>query len=182
MSPLRTVALIKQVPVGDVRLGPDARVARDGQESEINPWCRRALAHAIRIGESTAVTMGPPGAVDVLREALACGAADAIHLCDPLLAGADCLVTARALAHAVAEMEGVDLVFVGLSSTDGGTGAVGPMVAELLGLPFAGPALDIEVRGRTVHATLQTDGAIEVVEVALPALVAELRASAGVPA
>lgn len=172
MSPLRTVALLKQVPVGDVRLGPDARVARGGQETEINPWCRRALAHAIRVGDATAITMGPPGAVDVPREAMACGAAKAIHLCDQLLAGADCLVTARALAHAVAALEGVDLVLVGHSSTDGGTGTVGPMVATVLGLPFAGPALDIEVHGRTVRATLQTDGAIEVVEVALPAVVA----------
>lgn len=172
MSPLRTVALIKQVPVGDVRLGPDARVARGGQETEINPWCRRALAHAIRIGHTTAVTMGPPGAVDVLREAMACGAADAIHLCDPLLAGADCLVTARALAHAVASLGDVDLVLVGHSSTDGSTGAVGAMVAQLLDLPYIGPALDIEVRGGTVRATLQTDGATEVVEVALPAVVA----------
>lgn len=172
MTQPRTVALVKQVPRGDLALGADARLMRGGQESEMNPWCRRAVAQAVRLGQCTAITMGPPAAVDVMREAGACGVPRAVHLCDPLLAGSDCLATAKALAAAVTRVGPTDLVLVGHSSTDGSTGAVGAMVAELLGWPFIGPALEITLEGDTLHTRLQTDGGIETVAVRLPAVVA----------
>jgi electron transfer flavoprotein alpha subunit len=107
--PLRVTALIKQVPKGDHsgRLDADGRLERAGAVTEMNPWCRRAVAQAVRLaresgGRSTAITMGPPAAADVLREALAWGVDDALHLTDPALAGSDCLVTARALAATIA--------------------------------------------------------------------------------
>ncbi|MEU7242002.1 FAD-binding protein [Streptomyces sparsogenes] len=180
---LRTVALIKQVPLegGTGELAADGRLRRTGLATEINPWCRRALAQAVRLaagpaGNSTVVTMGPPSAVDALREALACGVDEALHLCDPGWAGADCLVTAKALSAAVTSLGPVDLVVVGRSSVDGNTGAVGAMVAELLGLPFVGAALAIDVdrsdEGVTLHTTVQSDEGSRSVHVALPAVVA----------
>ncbi|HVV23622.1 MAG TPA: electron transfer flavoprotein subunit beta/FixA family protein, partial [Pseudonocardiaceae bacterium] len=169
---LRTVALVKQVPMGDRPLGADARLARDGAEAEMNPWCRRAVAQAVRLGRCTAVTMGPPAAADVLREAAAWGAERAVHLSDPALAGADCLVTARALADVVRKLGDADVVLVGHSSTDGSTGAVGPMLAEVLGLPFVGPAMEIDVDGRTLRTRLQVEGGTQTVAVRLPAVVA----------
>jgi electron transfer flavoprotein alpha/beta subunit len=90
----------------------------------MNPWCRRAVTQAVRLGaggRSTAVTTGPPAAADVLREAVACGVDDAVHLCDPALAGSDCLVTAKMLAAAIAGLGEVDLILVGRSSVDGST-------------------------------------------------------------
>jgi electron transfer flavoprotein alpha subunit len=167
-----TVALVKQVPKDDTPLGADARLLREGRAAEMNPWCRRAVAQAVRLGRCTAVSMGPPAAADVLREAVAWGAERAVHLCDPALAGSDCLVTATALAAVVRSLGPVDLVLVGHSSTDGSTGAVGPMVAELLGLPFVGPALEITLDGRTLHTTLQVEGGTQTVAVRLPAVVA----------
>jgi electron transfer flavoprotein alpha subunit len=169
---LRTVALVKQVPRGEFTLDDGGRLTREGRKAEINPWCRRAVAQAVRLGAATVLTMGPPSAVDVGREATACGARRAVHLSDPVLAGADCLVTARALAAAVRRLGPVDLVLAGRSSTDGSTGAIGPMVAELLGLPFAGPALELTVDGAVAHATLQHDGGLETVTVTLPAVIA----------
>jgi electron transfer flavoprotein alpha subunit len=177
---LSTVALIKQVPLGGGTgdLGADGRLSRHGLNTEMNPWCRRAVTQAVRLGaggRSTAVTMGPPAAADVLREAVACGVDDAVHLCDPALAGSDCLVTAKMLAAAIAGLGEVDLILVGRSSVDGSTAAVGAMVAELLGLPFAGPALSISVghEGRTpvLLTTVQSEDGVEPVEVRLPAVV-----------
>lgn len=173
---LRTVALVKQVPGLDDHgdIGPDGRLVR-GSTGELNPWCRRALAQAVRLGgHSTAISMGPPAARDVLREALACGVDTAIHLSDPALAGSDCLVTARALAEVVRRLDGgADLVLVGRSSVDGGTAAVGPMLAELLGLPFVGAALDMSVEsGPLLTTVLQADGATATARVRLPAVVA----------
>jgi electron transfer flavoprotein alpha subunit len=180
---LRTVALIKQVPVGGGTgaLGADGRILREGLVAEMNPWCRRAVTQAVLLGQgtegrSTAITMGPPAAADILREAMACGVDDALHLCDPALAGSDCLVTARTLAAAIAGMGEVDLILVGRSSVDGNTAAVGSMVAEFLGLPFAGPALSITLDRTgdtaTLRMTLQSEGGTEPADVRLPAVVA----------
>jgi electron transfer flavoprotein alpha subunit len=176
--PLRVTALVKQVPKGDHsgRLDADGRLERSGAIAEMNPWCRRAVAQAVRLagesgGRSTVVTMGPPAAVDVLREALAWGATSAIQLSDPVLAGSDCLVTARALAATVVLDGTPDLILVGASSVDGSTGAVGAMIAELLGLPYVGPALQLEPEGTLLRATVQHDDWTESVEVQLPAVV-----------
>ncbi|WP_329363375.1 FAD-binding protein [Streptomyces sp. NBC_00669] len=178
--PLHAVALVKQVPLGDHPgdLDGSGRLRRDGFPVELNPWCRRAVTRAVQLGRgsggrTTVVTMGPPAAADVLREALACGADEGLHVCDPALAGADTLVTAKALAAAVRSLGPVDLVLAGHSTLDGGTGAVGPMVAALLGLPFAGPALSIEaVGGDGLRAVLQLDAVTETAELALPAVLA----------
>ena len=176
---LRTVALIKQVPLGGGtgELDADGRLRRDVLDTEMNPWCRRAVTQAVQLsegpgGRSTAITMGPPSAADTLREALACGVEDAVHVCDPALAGSDCLVTSKALAAAITDLGEVDVILVGRSSVDGNTAAVGPMVAELLGLPFIGPALSITHDGTTLRTTAQTEDGTEPVSVTLPAVVA----------
>jgi electron transfer flavoprotein alpha subunit len=179
---LVVTALVKQVPKGDHsgRLDADGRLERAGAVTEMNPWCRRAVAQAVRLarasgGRSTAITMGPPAAGDVLREALAWGVDDALHLTDPALAGSDCLVTARALASTIAVLdERPDLILVGASSVDGSTGAVGAMLAELLGLPFTGPVLSLEPdpAGTRLQTTVQYDSGTESVVVDLPAVVA----------
>ena len=179
---LIVTALVKQVPKGDHsgRLDADGRLERAGAIAEMNPWCRRAVAQAVRLagesgGRSTAITMGPPAAADVLREALAWGVDDALHLTDPALAGSDCLVTARALASTIGLLEDrPDLILVGASSVDGSTGAVGAMLAELLGVPFTGPVLSLEPdeTGRLLLTTVQYDTGTEQVSVDLPAVVA----------
>ncbi len=157
---LRVTVLAKQVPKGDHggRLDADGRLERGGAVTEMNPWCRRAVAQGVRLaqesgGRSTAVTMGPPSATDVLREALAWGVDDAVHLSDPALAGSDCLVTAKALAGLAGD---ADLILVGASSVDGSTGAIGAMVAELLGLPFTGPVLTLEPQTSGTSTRLRT--------------------------
>ncbi len=176
---LRTVALIKQVPLGGGtgELDTDGRLRRDVLDAEMNPWCRRAVTQAVQLsagdgGRSTAITMGPPPAADVLLEAAACGVEDTVLVSDPALAGADCFVTSYALAAAVRDLGDVDVILVGRSSVDGNTAAVGPMVAEILGLPFIGPALAITHDGTTLRTTAQSEDGTEAVSVTLPAVVA----------
>jgi electron transfer flavoprotein alpha subunit len=179
---LRTVVLVKQVPKGDDfgTLSDDGRLRRDGLGTEMNPWCRRAVTQAVLLsgpdGDATAVTMGPPSAAAVLREALACGVDDAVLVSDSALAGADCLATAKVLARTVRGLGPVDLVTVGRSSVDGNTAAIGAMVAELLGMPFIGPVLRLAATrapdGITAHATVQAEEGNQPVDVTLPAVVA----------
>lgn len=122
-------------------------------------------------GEATVVTMGPPKAVDVLRESFAWGADHVWHITDPIFAGADALVTAEALAAVLKNGGPFDLVLAGRNSLDAGTGAVGPMVAELLDLPFVESVKSIErLDDEHVALTAETDCGSQTVTVRLPAV------------
>ena len=152
----------------------DGRLVRDGVPLEVNAYCRRANAKAVELagsdGEAVVFTMGPPAAADALREMIACGADRGVHLCDPAFAGSDTLATAVALAAAIRREGPFDLVLAGLNSLDSDTGQVPVEVAELLGLPFAAGARDLEVVGGSFTARLETDDGFCTVEGDLPAV------------
>ena len=141
--PLRIAVLAKQIPVGEsMTIGPDGRLVRHGIELEMNAYCRRAVSKGVELaqvsgGSCTVFTLGPGSADDVLREAIAWGADDGIHLCDPAFVGSDTLATARALAVSLEGEGPFDLILVGRNSLDGDTGQVGPELAQLIGMPFA---------------------------------------------
>src|SRR6187397_298657 len=86
-------------------------------------------------GEVTLVSMAPNNEVSGLRTALAMGAAKAILISDPALAGSDSLSTAKVLAKCVERAGDVDLVLAATESTDGYTGTTPAQMAELLGWP-----------------------------------------------
>ena len=87
-GPLRIASLAKQVPVAASFRLEEGRLVRRGVDVEMNPYCRRAVAEGVTLaratdGTCTAITLGPPGAEDVLREAIAWGATSGLHVCDP---------------------------------------------------------------------------------------------------
>lgn len=170
---LEVAVLVKQVPRGDVMaLGPDGRLRRDGTEAETNPYCRRAVTKAVELGRScTVFTLGPPAAVECLREAIACGADRGVLVSDPAFAGSDTLATARALAAALEKEGPFDLVLSGRNSVDADTGQVPPQLAELLGLPFVAGARSLRLRGTTLVVDCEDDDGWSFVEVELPAVV-----------
>ena len=105
-APLRIAALAKQIPLAESFQLEDGLLVRRGVDTEMNAYCRRAVAEGVTLardsgGSCTVFTLGPPSAEDVLREAVAWGADDGVHVCDPALAGSDTLATARALAAAL---------------------------------------------------------------------------------
>jgi electron transfer flavoprotein alpha subunit len=175
-APLRIASLAKQVPLAEeLQLDADGRLVRAGVGVEMNPYCRRAVAHGVTLaretgGTCTVVTLGPAGAEDVLREAVAWGADAGVHACDPAFAGSDTLATARALAAVLRAAGPFDLVLLGRNSVDGETGQVGPELAELLDLPFASGVRRMEDRGPVWHLELEHDDGTQEVEVALPAV------------
>jgi electron transfer flavoprotein alpha subunit len=174
---LRIAVLVKQVPVAEsMSLGSDGRLERSGLPLEMNPFCRRAVSKGSELakdtgGTCTVLTLGPSPAEDVLREAVAWGADRGVHVCDEAFAGSDTLATARALAGALRVEGPFDLVIVGRNSVDGETGQVGPEVAELLDLPFAGGVRELQLEGRSLTAKLEHDDGWEQVRVALPAVI-----------
>ena len=97
--PLRIAALVKQIPkIEAMSLGPDGRLQRDGVELHMNDYCRRAVAKGGELakasgGSLTVITLGPPSAENVLREAIACGADHGVHITDAAFAGSDTWAT-----------------------------------------------------------------------------------------
>lgn len=138
------VVLVKQVPdtanITGKAMKDDGTVNRAALPAIFNPEDLNALEMALQVkdrhgGQVTVLTMGPPRAAEVLREALYRGADRVILLTDRKTAGSDTLATSYALKLAVERVGDYDLVFSGRQAIDGDTAQVGPQVAEKLGLP-----------------------------------------------
>jgi electron transfer flavoprotein beta subunit len=122
-------------------------------------------------GEVTLVSMAPNDEVSGLRTALAMGAAKAVLVSDPALAGSDALSTAKVLAKAVERAGEIDLVLTATESTDGYTGTIPGQVAQLLDWPSLTFAKHVEVGDGKVTIQRQTEAGYDVVESSLPAVV-----------
>lgn len=183
---MKLVVLVKQVPDTseerhlDISSGLVDRAAAEAVIDEID---ERALEVALRWkdghkgDEVVALTMGPAGARDALRKALAMGADSAVHLEDEDFAGADALTTARVIATALRTLD-VDLVLAGNESTDGRGGVVPAMVAELLGLPFVGPLDAVDLDEASVSGDRATPEGVQRIRASLPAVAAVTERSA----
>lgn len=141
---MRIVVLAKQVPdtrnVGKDAMKEDGTVNRAILPAIFNPEDLNALEMALGIKEQfpgttiQVLTMGPPRAAELIREALYRGADGGILLSDKAFAGADTLATSYALSKAIQKMGQVDLIIGGRQAIDGDTAQVGPQVAEKLNL------------------------------------------------
>jgi electron transfer flavoprotein beta subunit len=144
MPQLRIVVLVKQVPdtanVTGEAMKEDGTINRAALPAVFNPEDLNALEEALKLRDGhgarvSVLTMGPPAAVQVLRDSLYRGADEVILLTDKAFAGADTLATSYALSLAVQKLGGADLVLCGRQAIDGDTAQVGPQTAEKLGYP-----------------------------------------------
>jgi electron transfer flavoprotein beta subunit len=178
--PIHSVVLVKQVPdthniTGEV-MTKDGTMNRNALPAIFNPEDLNALEMALQIKEQyggtvTVITMGPPKAADILREALYRGADKVVLLTDRKFAGADTLATSVALQCAVQKLDKFDLVLCGRQAIDGDTAQVGPQTAEKLGIPqitYAETILDIA--GGKITAQRALDHGSEIVRCTLPCL------------
>jgi electron transfer flavoprotein beta subunit len=173
---VKIVVTVKQVPDPNAAqsLEPDYTLVRD-REVVLDPGDEYGIEEGLLLkeangGEVILVSMGPEKARDALRKGLSMGADRGILITDEALAGADALLTARALAAAIAP-ESPDLVICATESYDGSTGMVPPMLAELLGVPQLTTAKKVEVNGGKVTVQRQTEDGYQVVESDTPALI-----------
>jgi electron transfer flavoprotein beta subunit len=175
-----SVVLVKQVPdthnvTGEV-MKADGTMNRAALPAIFNPEDLNALEMALQVKEQyggtvTVLTMGPPKAAEVLREALYRGADRVILLTDRKFAGADTLATSYALQCAIKKLGDVDLIFAGRQAIDGDTAQVGPQTAEKLGIPqitYAESIISLE--NNTVVANRAFDMGSEMVKSQLPCL------------
>ena len=180
---MRIVVAMKQVPdTAEVRIDPERNtLVRDGVPSIMNPFDAYALEEGLRWkdalgGEVIALTMGPPQAEAILREAVSMGADQAVLLSDRAFAGADTWATSHTLAAAVAKLAPVDLVLTGKQAIDGDTAQVGPGMAATLDWPqltFVGRVLGIE--GGRIRVERYVEGGVETLDSSLPAVVTVLK-------
>ncbi|MBV1894213.1 MAG: electron transfer flavoprotein subunit beta/FixA family protein [Ilumatobacteraceae bacterium] len=129
------------------------------------------LVAAAGDGEVSLVSMAPNDEVSGIRTALAMGAAQAVLVSDPTLAGADALTTAKVLAAATKKLDSADLIIAGTESSDGYTGTVPEQMAEILGLPSITFAKTIEITDGTLKVNRQTEAGYDEVSCPLPAVV-----------
>jgi len=172
------IVCIKQVPdAKDVRLDPETNtLAREGVEAIMNPFDRHALEEAVSLkehlgGKVTVLSMGPPQAEDVLREAIACGADEGVLVSDRAFAGADTWATSYTLARAVQTIGDFNLILCGKQAIDGDTAQVGPGLASRLDLPYVTCVQKTrEATDTTIQVERMMDDGYDVLQLPLPAL------------
>lgn len=177
---MKIVVCIKQVPdTNEVKLDPvTGTLIRDGVPSIINPDDKAGLEAALALKDSmgaevSVITMGPPQADAVLREAMAMGADSAYLVTDRAFGGADTLATSTTLAAAIKKLD-YDLIIAGRQAIDGDTAQVGPQISEHLGIPNVSYAEDIKVEGKDVIIKRQYEDRYHTVKVQMPCLITAL--------
>ena len=176
---MNIVVCLKQVPgTTQVKIDPQTNtLVRQGIQNIVNPFDTYALEEGVRIkercgGKVTVISMGPPQAGQMLREAISLGADDAVLLSDREFAGADTWATAYTLAEAIKKLGQFDIVICGRQTLDGDTGQVGPELAEMLGIPLVAYVSRIEeLSDKRMQARRMIDEGHEVIQALLPALI-----------
>ena len=182
---MKIVVCVKQVPdTTDVKINPDTgTLIREGVESITNPFDEFAIEEALLTreeygGEVHVITMGPPQAIDVLRNAMAMGVNQTYLLSDRAFAGADTLATAYTLAKAIEKIGDVDLVICGKQAIDGDTAQVGPGIATRLGLPqltYVSKVREIDPENKKIVVERMVEDGREVVESSLPVVMTVMK-------
>ena len=177
------VVLIKQVPdYADRRLSDgDYTLDREGSDAVLDEINEKAVEEALQIKEReeaaggqstvTVLTAGPEKAGEAIRKALSMGADKGVHLLDPRMHGSDMVQTGWALARALGQVEGVELVITGNAASDGTGGAIPAIIAEYLGLPQLTHMRSLKIDGGNISGERETDDGVFSVESTLPAVV-----------
>lgn len=149
-------------------------INEDGAEFIINPYDEYAIEEALVLrekhgGEVTVVTFGEEDAEKQIRTALAMGADKAIIIDSEEVEDQDQFTTAKVLATVLKDKE-YDIILAGNVAVDGGSGQVGPRIAEELNIPHVTSVIKVDIDGTVATIERDIEGDKEVVEVSLPVL------------
>jgi electron transfer flavoprotein beta subunit len=175
---MNVAVCVKQIPDPAVpgSLSGDNTLTREGklildESDSYGVEMALQLVDAAGGGEVVLISMAPNNETSGLRTALAMGAARAVLVSDPALAGSDALSTAKVIAKSVERVGDVDLLLTATESTDGYTGTIPAQVAELLGWPSMTFAKHVETSDGTIKVQRQTEAGYDQLEGTLPAVV-----------
>lgn len=173
------IVCIKQVP-DTSKVQVDAKTGvliRDGIDTKMNPYDLFALETALRLkekygGKVKVITMGPPQAKEIVKEAFMMGADDGVVVSDRKFAGADVLATAYTLFQGIRKFGVFDLIITGKQTTDGDTAQVGPEIAEYLEIPHIANVIRIiEASKNYITVEMDMPETIEVAKIKFPCLI-----------
>lgn len=176
---MNTIVCIKQVP-GTSKVEVDEKTGvlkRDGIDTKMNPYDLYALETALNIkeqkgGKIKVISMGPPQAMEVIREAFSMGADEGTLVSDRKFAGADVLATSYTLSQGIRQCGDFDLIVCGKQTTDGDTAQVGPEMAEYLGIPHVANVRRIlEVNDDFITVEMDMPNTLEIVNIKYPCLI-----------
>ncbi len=191
MIQIKIVVCIKQVPgTTEIKIDPKTNtLVREGIENIINPLDTYAVEEGVRLKERLssdektgdeleiiAMTMGPPQAEDILKEAISVGVDEVLLLSDRAFAGGDTWATSNTLALAIEKIGDCKLIIFGKQTLDGDTGQVGPELAQRMNIPFVGYVSEIQKisKNKIVVKRLMEDR-YEIFEVRLPAAISVIK-------
>jgi electron transfer flavoprotein beta subunit len=175
---VKIAVCIKRVPDMEsrFRISGDGKIVDEtGLKFDMSDFDGYAVEVALQIteqlgqGEVVVVSLGPDAVQEALRKALSMGAARAIHLKAEHVPR-DGFAIARALAAELTS-GGFDLIMFGKHAMDTMSGVVGTMTAELMGLPNVSAVSKLDVASGKGTARRELEGAAEIVEFPLPAVV-----------
>ena len=178
---MRVLAAIKRVPItgGRIVLTEDARAIDTRHLGfTMSPHEECGVEEGVRLieankGDSVVITLGPPEAVEQLRDAMALGMDRAIHL-QTHGQEWDGEATAGALIDAIKAEEAAsgqfDIIFFGNESADSGGFQVGIRVAHALGRPCVTGLKKVTLEGSSVRCEQEVEGGRDVYAVPLPAV------------
>lgn len=178
---MKVIACYKWVlDEADLKIDSKSRaLITERAKSKISEYDRNAIECGVSLtetvgGEVIAVTAGTADAKNSLKDALSRGPAQAIFVKDELMTQADASATAKVLAATVRQIEAVDLVVCGEGSSDGYSQQVGIRLAQHLGIPVVTFVNKVSIENGILRAERKLEEGIEVVEVALPAVITVL--------
>lgn len=162
---------IKQVPDVNAPLQiKDGVLVQDHNRHIMNAYDASALEEALVLrevngGEVDVVLVGPENGKETIRKALAMGADRGTHiLTENSEAEFDSYTYATILASFFEEKE-TDFIFCGKQSQDTDSGLTGPMLAELLAIPYVSNAVGIKASGSGLSVTRQGDNGREIIDI-----------------
>jgi electron transfer flavoprotein beta subunit len=188
---MNIITCVRQTPDTETVIkisGSGTAIETENVKFVLGPYDEYALEAAAQIkekqgGDVTVVTVGGDRAAETLRHCLAVGGDKAVHLVDNGVTQDDPTAVASALANQIKKMPH-DLVFVSNKGSDSDRGAVSPMLAEFLGLPYVGLVTEIEVEdgGKSIIVARDVEGgAKERFRVQLPAVISAQKGVRGEP-
>ena len=174
---MKIAVCIKRTPDSESRFkiaASGAAIDETGLKFDMDDFAGYAVEVALQVnekhggGETVVYALGPDTVQESLRKAMSMGADRAVHL-KADVAPADGIAVAKALA-AELKTGGYDLILFGKQAFDTSAAVVGTAVAELLGVPGVTAVSQLDVAATSGTARRELEGAAELVEFPLPAV------------
>ena len=142
----------------------------------MNEYDEYAVEQAVQLkeqadGDLTVLCIGPDQVKETMKKALAMGCDRGLHVADDAVHTRDPFTIAGIISEYV-KTKKFDMIFTGMQSQDRGSGQVGVLVAEMLGIPSISTVVEFEFADSKVNTKRELEGGVKAkVSCAMPVLV-----------